>query len=201
MGGLVDKSYFQELAAADPVDVCRRAQCRYDDETKLYSIAVWGEDYTVSPFDRKIMKLGIEPAEIDNLLGLFIIYYLLKCKDLDVDNHWISEKDMPGGATFFRGPHAIPTGLVSDKYNSDVQGFVARCRQLTGIPLEMADGAFAFFITQRISVAVLFWDGDEDFPAEAKVLFDRSITQHLTLDIIFSLADVVCRRIAGKNPA
>jgi hypothetical protein len=49
----------------------------------------------------------------------------------------------------------------------------------------------------RIPVAVLLWDGDEDFSAESKVLFDRSIAEHLTLDIIFSLADIVCRRVAG----
>jgi hypothetical protein len=63
----------------------------------------------------------------------------------------------------------------------------------------MADGAYSFSITHRIPIAVLFWDGDDDFPAEAKILFDRTITAHLTLDIVFSLADVVCRRIAGMN--
>ena len=199
MSSIVDRSYFRDLAASDPEDVCRRAQCRYDAESKLYSMLVWGEDYIVNPFSLTIKRLGARPAEIDDLLALFIIYYLLKCKDLEVDNDWISEKDMSGGATFFRGPHAIPTGLISHKYSGIVQEFNQRCQRLNGIPLEMADGAFSFSITPRIPVAVLFWDGDEDFPAEAKILFDRTITEHLTLDIVYSLAVVICRRVAGGH--
>ncbi len=195
---LIDPSYFRDLAGADAADICRRTGCRYDDEANIYTFSVWGEDYAVFPSESRVEKQGANPSGVDRLMGLFIVYYLLNGKDLEVANEWISEKDMPGGTTFFRGPHVIPTELISDKYDHDVQGFVARCHQLGGTPLAMADGAFAFTITQRVPVAVLLWDGDEDFPAEAKVLFDRSITEHLTLDIIFSLADVVCRRIAGS---
>lgn len=199
MSSLIDGSYFQELADSDPEGVCRRAQCRYDGESKSYTLPVWGEEYTVFPLSHKMERLGTHSDKIDDLMGLFIIYYLLKCKDLDVGNDWISEKDMPGGPTFFRGPHAVPTGLISHKYNGFVQEFNQRCQRLNGLPLEMADGAYSFWITSRIPVAVLFWDGDEDFSAEAKILFDRTITEHLTLDIVFSLAVVICQRVAGIN--
>ena len=197
MDGLIDKFYFYELAEADPADVCRRSGCTYDDETKSYALTVWGEVYTVLPLEHLIVRNGIETTPIDDLMGLFIVYYLLKCRELEVNNEWISEKDLPGGVTFFRGPHAIPTGLISEKYIDDIRGFEQRCRQLGGTRLEMADSAFAFAVTTRIPVAVLFWDGDDDFPAEAKLLFDRTLIEHLTFDIIFSLADVVCRKIAG----
>jgi hypothetical protein len=199
MGVLVDKNYFRELTAAVPQNVCRRAGCRYEDKAKAFTLTVWGEEYAVYPLGRKIERHGVEPADIDDLLGLFIIYYLLNCKDLNTSGEWVSEKDMRGGVTFFRGPHKIPTELISARFNRNLSGFGRRCRQLNGSPLAMADGAYSFSITHRIPIAVLFWDGDDDFPAEAKILFDRTITAHLTLDIVFSLADVVCRRIAGMN--
>jgi hypothetical protein len=59
----------------------------------------------------------------------------------------------------------------------------------------MADAAFSFSITPDIPVAVLYWIGDEDFPAEVKILYDRSITELLSLDILFALAVGVCARI------
>jgi hypothetical protein len=43
----------------------------------------------------------------------------------------------------------------------------------------------------------VYWVGDEDFPAEAKVLFDKTIIDHLALDIVFALAVLVCNRIAN----
>ena len=199
MSSLIDKSYFQELAVSNPEHVCRRAKCQYNKESSSYTLRVWGEDYLVKPSSLKITRLGLRSAEIDDLFGLFIVYYLLKCKDLEIEHNWISEKDMPGGVTFFRGPHAIPTELITNKYSGLIKEFNQRCRLLNGQTLDMADSACSFSITPRIPIAVLLWDGDDDFPAEAKILFDRTITEHLTLDIVYSLAVVVCQRIAGNN--
>jgi hypothetical protein len=199
MTNLIDRSYFQELEESDPETVCRRALCEYDNDSNAYMLSVWGEDYLVNPSRLIIKRLGRRSADIDDLLGLFIIYYLLKCKNVEVENDWISEKDMPGGVTFFRGPHAIPTELISNKYSGMIDEFTQRCQLLNGHSLDMADSAGSFSITPRIPVAVLLWDRDDEFSAEAKILFDRTITEHLTLDIIYSLAVVVCQRIAGNH--
>jgi hypothetical protein len=56
----------------------------------------------------------------------------------------------------------------------------------------MADAAFSFSITPRIPVAVLLWVGDDEFESEAKLLFDKTIVQHLPLDIIYALAVEIC---------
>ena len=60
----------------------------------------------------------------------------------------------------------------------------------------LADSSFVIDITRQIPVAVLLWSGDEEFDAESKLLFDKSIIAHFALDIIFSLAVGVCERIA-----
>ena len=62
----------------------------------------------------------------------------------------------------------------------------------------MADAAYRFSITAHIPVSVLYWIGDEEFPPEAKILYDRTITEHLSLDIVFALATEICTRI-GKD--
>jgi hypothetical protein len=63
----------------------------------------------------------------------------------------------------------------------------------------MADAAFAFSITPRIPVAVLLWEGDTEFPAEAKLLFDRTIAEQLPPDVIFSLAVEICNRLGNRS--
>ncbi|MBW2329219.1 MAG: DUF3786 domain-containing protein, partial [Deltaproteobacteria bacterium] len=72
-----------------------------------------------------------------------------------------------------------------------------RCEQLHGIPLNMADAAYIFKITPRVPVAVLYWRGDDDFPAEAKILYDRTIAEHLPFDIMYALAVGICEKL-GK---
>lgn len=195
MTGVIDKGYFKELAESDPGEVCRRTACSYDAAAASYILPAWGDEYLIVPHEGRIVRRADPDSRTDDLFLLFIIYYLLRSEATVACNEWVSEKDLPGGATFFRGPHEIPTRLISECYGSDIEAFKDRCAHLLGVPLEMADAAYRFDITANIPVAVLFWAGDDEFPSEAKMLFDRTISRHLTLDIVFSLAVEVCARI------
>ena len=199
MTNLVDRIYFQELAEQNPKDVCRRTLCKYDDKNKFYTLSVWGDEYAVYPHEFKIDRITSNFQRPHDLFYLFIIYYLLKSKDIEISNQWISEKDIPGGVTFFRGPHKIPTHLISNRYGNNINEFRKRCEQLHGTPLDMADAAYSFNITPHISVAVLYWAGDDDFPPESKLLYDKTITEHLASDILFALAVEICKKIGSQH--
>ena len=193
----IDTCHFQDLAEKDPGDVCRCALCRYDSNKGYYTLSVWGEDYNIYPGESKIIRIQDDNSDINIFIGLFILHYLLTSKAIPISREWISEKDIPGGVAFFQGPHAIPTSLIAKRYGDNIGGFRNICDQLDGIPLEMADKAYSFKITSRITAAVLLWKGDDEFPAESKILFDRTIIEHLALDIIFALAVEICTRVAA----
>ncbi len=198
MTDLIDRIYYKELSEQDPTEVCRRALCSYDDMDKYYKISIWGELYKVYPHQYMIKCNNEKHERFYSYFDLFTIHYLLKVKETDLVNQWISEKDIPGGTTFFRGPHEIPTNFITTHYNDYIEGFKNKCEQLMGSPLPMADAAFAFKIAPRVPVAVLYWKGDDEFPTESKILFDRTIYDHLALDIIYALAVGVCERL-GKS--
>ena len=86
-----------------------------------------------------------------------------------------------------------------DRFSNAVGDFQRRCEQTGGEAIPMADAAYRFEMTPRIPVAVLYWRGDEDFPAEAKILYDRTITVHLAMDVIYALAVGICKRL-GRAP-
>jgi hypothetical protein len=127
------------------------------------------------------------------------MHYLLWAKELEPASGWISEKDMPGGTTFFRGPHAIPTDLITAGVGNSADAFLHLCEKHDGIRTDMADAACIFRITDRIPVAVLYWVGDEDFPAESKILYDKTITDHFALDTVFALATGICQELGRKS--
>jgi hypothetical protein len=189
--------HYKELVERGPEGICQRSGCRFDRDRQCYELEVWGDVYNIFPHERRIQRLGEDISRVHEYLSIFIIHYLLAVAEIVVENEWISEKDIPGGPTFFRGPHAIPSDLIVATYQNDIEAFSHRCKVLGGESLEMGDAAFQFQITQNIPAVVLYWQGDEDFPPEAKLLFDRSISRHLAIDVIFALAVEMCVRI-GK---
>lgn len=199
MANYVDRGYFRDLATAPPTIVCRGDRCRYDPSTTSYTLRLWGDEYCIDWAEETIARITAASPPVHDYFHLFIIYYLLLPKDIPVHGQWISEKDLPGGTTFFRGPHLLPTNLISDRFGNNLESFATCCRALGGTPLKMADAAFRFQITPDMAVAVLYWTGDEDFPSEAKILYDLGVIEVLPLDIVFALAVEICTRIGAAG--
>ncbi len=44
---LVDSLFFTRLAQLDPVEVCLRTGCTYDETARTYGLTVWGKEYAV----------------------------------------------------------------------------------------------------------------------------------------------------------
>ena len=196
MTNLNESIHFREITLQNPEDVCRRALCEYDSVKKSYALSVWGDEYVINPYEEKIERVTDNFPPPHEYLCLFIMHYLLKSRETNLLTEWISVKDIPGGATFFRGPHEIPTSLISSRPGNNVKKFKKACEKLGGVSINMADAAYVFKITPRIPAALLYWEGDDEFTAESKILFDKSVSEHLALDIIFALAVDICSRIA-----
>ncbi len=194
----IDRVYFEELSRENPEDVCRRTSCRYDAVKGIYRLSAWGDEYEIHPKEGKIDCSGDREDRPHSFFPLFIIYYLLRSKNPVPCGQWISEKDLPGGATFFRGPHEIPVRLISDRFGNDIEAFRNRCVALHGTAIDMADVAYRFDIMPNIPVAVLYWTGDDEFAAEAKIMYDRTIRDELPLDIVFVLAVGICSRLSAN---
>ncbi len=194
----LDAVHFDELAKCDPDVLCQRAFCEYDRKKRFYTLTIWGESYTISLTERKIVSItsGFSP---NDYFQIFLVNYLQQSKDIGIAGEWVSEKDFPGGPTFFRGPHEIPTGFISRLYENDLASFSKRCVDQGGKPLEMGDAAFSFSISPNITLAVLYWIGDEDFPPEAKILYDKALGDFLALDIVYALAVEACQRIGHRE--
>jgi len=189
MSDQIKKINFLDLESCDPAEVTSRTGCEYDDIQRQYFLNVWGHRYCV---DLKTYEVRADDGPgmetYNDYLYLFILFYLMKTQSVTPSGTWVSEKDIKGGAAFFRGPHTIPADKITHKFGDDLDALKRKCEKLGGTPIDLADVAFAFNITPVLPVAVLYWQGDSDFPSEAKLLFDRTIDQHLPLDIIYALA-------------
>ncbi|MCP3874279.1 MAG: DUF3786 domain-containing protein [Desulfobacteraceae bacterium] len=195
MTELIDNTNFLDLKSCDPEDVTLRTGCKFDKSKNQYVIKIWGRSYCIDLNNYEIKPVGSHVKTYRDFLYLFILYYLMKSKNIDPSGTWVSEKDITGGAAFFRGPHTIPTDVIIQKFGDDIALFKKECNVLGGSAINLADVAFAFQITPSIPVAVLYWQGDEDFPSEAKLLFDKTIEHHLPLDIIYALAVEICHAL------
>lgn len=197
MVSIIDPVHFKDLAAKDPNKIVRCTGAVWDSRVLEYRIKVWGVSHTVDLAAKQVRAKNSGRFLPSAYMDLFIVHYLMTSSNLDPAGDWVSEKDIPGGSAFFRGPHTLPVGDIARTFGMDIKGFEASCTRLGGRPLVMGDAAFVFDITPKLPVAVLLWLGDEDFGAEAGLLFDGTIARHLALDIIYALGVLVCNTLCA----
>ena len=161
-----------------------------------YEVSFLNAIYLVDPGSEQITELAPNPdRELAEEFQILLIRYLVSEYGGPMEGKDASEKDFPGGVTFFQGPHALHTPPIAKIYGQDPEAFEKRCQELGATAAPLGDKAMRFLPFPQIPVTYVLWKEDEEFPASVSVLFDRSITRWFQLDMIFTLVLVLTERI------
>lgn len=165
-----------------------------------YELGFLDARYHVDPLAERIVELSPLPGRLlTEAFQILLIRYLVAPHGGPPDGQDISEKDLPGGVTFFQGPHSLHVGPLVRLYGEDPEAFEARGRELDAVPVPYGDKAMRFRPFPFMPVTYVLWRADEEFSASVTVLFDKSITKWFELDMIFNLVGVLTERIADSQ--
>lgn len=199
----VDPYLWDQLAEADPNTTCVRSMVQYNAESRSYLVPFLNATCACSLEQRTIeVKTGTLYRATHFELYLVILHYLLEANPQPLSGNWVSEKDIPGGELFFRGPHQFPTAPLLKLFGQDKELFRKASESLGGAPVPMGDAAFRLWPLPRVPMLYVLWEGDDEFEPAMHVRFDATVsTQLLTLDTIFALVNVVSRNLRGAAKA
>ncbi len=161
-----------------------------------YEVGFLDATYIVDPMGERITELAPNPERIlTEGFQILLIRYLVAENGGPLSVVDVSEKDLPGGVTFFQGPHALHIVPIAKTYGKDPEAFAARGAELGAEPVAYGDKAMRFYPFPKIPVTYVLWKADDEFPASVSVLFDKSITRWFQLDMIFTVVMVLTERI------
>jgi hypothetical protein len=165
-----------------------------------YEVSFLNAIYLVDLDSERISELSPNPDRpLPEEFQILLIRYLVSPYGGPIDGKEVSEKDFPGGVTFFQGPHALHTLPIAKIYGKDPDAFERRCKELGASPAAFGDKAMRFLPFPQIPVTYVLWKEDDEFPASASVIFDSSIIRWFQLDMIFTLVLVVTERIIEEQ--
>lgn len=199
----VDPMFWEQLSSLDPSQVARRCLISFRDDGGYFKLPVLNENYLIYPKERIIVRENPRNQDDNRIPSsefcIIVLHYLLKAKSVALTGKIISEKQIKGGSTFFRGPHALLVEPIRSRYESEAAGFLEAAEKLGARQVKYGDAAIELWPFPRIPVTYILWMKDEEFPARVSVLFDSSVEEHLPLDIVYGLVNVVTRRLIGAS--
>ena len=123
---------------------------------------------------------------------ILVFHYLEGSTGVPASGEWTSFSEIPGG-TFYNPVflQRCKAPLVKH-FGEDPQKLVAvAAEEVRGEPFPLGDTGVRVPAFPRVTLGLVLWKGDEEFPPEGNVLFDSSITGYLPVEDMVILAETV----------
>jgi hypothetical protein len=168
------------LQCQDPASIARRSGCTRDDHGNLRLVFL-GKEYLVSPQDFRV-RLATDGEEPSSFISSLVLTYLANADGTPPSGQWIGFRDLPDGMFYVQAFQGYSGGRLARELKGGVQVFRRAAEALRGSPIAMGSAGYAFEVLPQVPMAVVYWDGDEDFAPQAQILFDRTTSRYMPTD-------------------
>lgn len=182
----------RQLASVDPRDLSRRCGVEYEASTREFVVPVLGQGFVVTYPDFHVREETTEHHEGSLWLQALIMHYFRTADGFPIEGLWISFRELPGGMHYEKAFQGYSGNRLAKAFGNDLERLKMAARLAKGSPLSLADLSYSFAALPRVPLAVCYWAGDDEFPPEAKVLFDRSAGHYLPTDALATLGGRMC---------
>ena len=81
------------------------------------------------------------------------------------------------------------------RFQDRCDALAAACRRLGGVPVGKADVGYAIPVFRDFRILFQFWDGDDEFPANIKYLFDENALQFMHYETLWYVMGTLADRL------
>lgn len=153
-------------------------------------------------------ETGDRPAHAS--IVIVVLHYLLTADGTLPADRWIAFRELPDGLFYAQAFAGHAEGLLASRFTlspvsvpeasqegtgQNLEAFRRAALALGGTPLALADASFRFQAFPCLPVAVLVWEGDEEFAGQARVLFDANAGHYLPTEDLSGIGDWLAHRL------
>ena len=130
---------------------------------------------------------------------ILLLHYLLRADGNPLAGKWVAYKDIPGGLLYAGVFARRVTEPLQRRFGKSAKSFREAGIQSGGEPVEIGDASFVLHAFPRVPLQYVLWEGDEEFPPSAQLLFDACVDHYLSLEDIVVLGQVTTGRLINRS--
>ena len=126
---------------------------------------------------------------------IVILHYMLADSLRKPSGNWIAYREVPGASFYFSAFVKRAIDPLKNVFGQNISGLQKAAEKLKGAPIDPGDAGFEFRVFPNVSLQMILYAGDEEFPAEASILFDGEVGEILSPEDIAWMAGMVVYRL------
>ena len=164
-----------------------------------FEIQFLGRRYGIEYPSFRFADLEASGTDIPLQEQVLILHYMMGADPLRDPGDMIAYREIPG-ASFYFGPFVKrAVNPLKETFGRNLDAFHKACRTLRGTPIDAGDAGYRFQVFPQLSLHYILWEGDEEFDAEANILFNEATGDCLSPEDAAWMAGMVVYRLMALS--
>jgi len=187
------------LRAIDRAVIADRSGAEIDRDGNL-RVEFLRREYVIDRVEWTIKRAG-DDVPPPSLIQSLILMYLYTSDGTPPIDRWVGFRELPNGLFYAQAFQGYTGAALIRDLNGDVERFKQASENLQGAALSIGDAGYAFQVLPRLKLAVSMWAGDDEFPAQAQVLFEETAPHYLITDGLAIVGSLLIGQIVKAGRA
>ncbi len=192
----------EQLTKIDDIEPqCLKSGARYQeiDSQKVISIKYLNQSYQITLHDIEISLMDSE-EKVPIRDKILILHYLTRAKGTPMANKVIVYKELPEGTNYFPTFSKRAIKPLLDRFGKEPERLIDAAGKLGGHKEDYGDVAVTINAFSYVSITLVLWRGDDEFPPSGSIMFDATISDYLSTEDITVLCETITwRLIKGRG--
>ena len=167
--------YEEAFRKAAPAEIAARLpHVRWDGQE--FFLTLLGREYAVSYPDAVVRPLDggkLPPLPTQT----FLLRYLLESKEVAWQGQWKTFREMPWGEMYIKPYTGRVLTRAAFTFSFKLDAFRAACEKMGAEKVKHGDAGYRFDLVGGYQMQILIWQGDEEFPPNAQVLYSDNFAE------------------------
>ena len=189
--------YLKRYQEGDPAEMARRCALPWNGETNTLALEFLGGTYTVSHPDFTITG----PTPLSNPERILFLRYLLDGAYAMPSGEYLTYREFPWGEVYLQQFTGRCIKRFAFSYNGRTELLGRIMERLPAHPVKMGDIGYELELMDGLSIQLILWQGDDEFPPNAQILFSENFQQAFTAEDMANIGDIVLNRMKAIGAA
>ena len=188
--------YEERFRSLEPAEAAARLKDVRWDGNEFY-VNLMGREYAIAHPDYAIRALdggALPPLPTQT----FLLRYLLEGKDAAWSGGWKTFREMPWGEMYIKPYTGRVLTRAAFTFGTRVVAFRAAAEKMGAAPVRHGDAGFEFTLVGGYRMQILVWEGDDEFPPNAQVLYSDNFAQGFAAEDRVVAGDILISTIKSN---
>ena len=179
----------------DPQEAVNRTGVKWDG--KEFYVNLLGREFAISHPDYALRAL--DGGDLPPLpTQTFLLRYLLESKDVAWRGEWKTFREMPWGEMYIQPYTGRVLTRAAFTFGFRLGAFKAAAEKMGALPVKHGDAGFEFPLIGNFKMRFLVWEGDDEFPPSAQVLYSDNFAEGFAAEDRVVAGDILITTIKAN---